>query len=193
MSWSSELLLGALALAALAPCPALAAPQEPAAAPAAANGTGAALPDVLADLELLRDDESMCPALGDLCPDLSLPERARNPFATVQPRMETGAMQQGDAVYSVRFDGSEQAYGMPASLKHLPRLRVVGLLDNGTSVSVLADLEQRGRIILRPSEQIFLTEDKRDSDALWFTVKEITHNTMTLILKDGAVVHGNFF
>lgn len=195
MSWSSSLPLRALALGLIALVPWAAhaapdaAPQAPAAVPALAI-PGA--PAGLDALGLLGDDESLCPALGDICPDLSLPERARNPFASVQPRVDRAAMQDG-AVITVRFDGSEQAYGLPASLKNLPRLRVVGVLDNGTSVSVLAELEQRGRVILRPSEQIFLSEDRRGSDALWFTVKEITHNTMTLILKDGAVIHGNFF
>lgn len=195
MFWSSSLPLRALALGlvVLAPWAAHAAPDAEPLAPAAVPALAIpGAPVGLDALGLLSDDDSLCPTLGDICPDLSLPERARNPFTGVQPRVDRVAMQD-DAVINVRFDGSEQAYGLPASLKNLPRLRVVGVLDNGTSVSVLAELEQRGRVILRPSEQIFLSEDKRGSDALWFTVKEITHNTMTLILKDGVVIHGNFF
>lgn len=187
--WSSDLGIGALVLAvalsvAALPGVALAAPEVPA-------GTGA---DEQAQAAPVSPDAgALCAPPGSPCGDLSLPERSRNPFASVKPGAGRVAAQD-DAVLNVRFDGSDLPYGLPTSLKNLPRLRVVGLLDNGSSISVLADLDTRGRVILRPSEQVFLSDDKRgNSDALWFTVKEITHNTMTLILKDGVVVHGNFF
>jgi len=133
-----------------------------------------------------------CFVLEDDCPDLSLPEHIRNPFLTVNDVPLMTSLQNGSL--NVRFDGTEVAYGQTSSVKNMPRLRVVGLLDNGKTISVLAELEERGRVILRPNEQVFVAEGKKGGgDAVWFTVKEITHNTMTLILKDGMVVHGNFF
>lgn len=199
MSWSSRSVpacrggAAALLLAlCLLPAGAWAGPADAANATAAnATAAGGAESPARPGAGREGDPAAACPAPDDPTGDLRLPERARNPFSAIRPGL--GAAAQDVSSVTVRFDGSDQAPALPLNLANMPRIRVVGLLDNGQSISVLADLEKRGRVILRAKEQVFISDDRKSSDALWFTVQEITHNSMTLLLKDGVVVHGNFF
>ncbi|GAB7079110.1 hypothetical protein [Megalodesulfovibrio paquesii] len=156
------------------------------AAPAEANATDNA-----------TDAEAAPPSLANLplqhAVNLELPLRARNPFT--QPRTSQAApTQQEPGMVSVRFDGSSPEGAFQGDPRLIPRLKVVGVLDNGQSICVLAELESRGRVVLREKEQFFLKDGKSNKDdALWFTVERISHKGMALRLKDGMVVEGNFF
>jgi len=125
--------------------------------------------------------------------DLELPLKARNPFTP--PRVHAQAAAQQDAsLVSMRFDGSAPATSFQGDPRLIPRIKVVGVLDNGHTISVLAEVENRGRMVLREQEQIYLKDGKSNKDeALWFTVQRISHKGMTLMLKNGMVVEGHFF
>lgn len=126
--------------------------------------------------------------------DLELPLRARNPFTPPRVHAQAAAAQQDASLVSMRFDGSTPATSFQGDPRLIPRIKVVGVLDNGHTISVLAEVENRGRMVLREQEQIYLKDGKSNKDeALWFTVQRISHKGMTLMLKNGMVVEGHFF
>ena len=149
------------------------------------------------DVALHEDDE---PAGGNATAwqlpsvDLDLPLKARNPFTAPRVQAQTAAAQQDAGLVSMRFDGSAPTAAFQGDPRLIPRIKVVGLLDNGHTISVLAEVENRGRMVLREQEQIYLKDGKSNKDdALWFTVQRISHKGMTLMLKNGMVVEGHFF